>query len=111
MFDDDTASWLVPAAIFVEEAGSTNGSEYGVGGRPGVAGLFDDAIEDVLESAAAAGEKAGGESVAVERDGGGNIAVFADDPVEGNPVDVGLIDVLAVGAVADLAFAGVALVV
>ena len=110
MFDDDAAGWLVPAAIFVEQAGGTNGTENGVGGRPGVAGLFDDAIEDVLESAAAAGEKAGAESVAVEGDGGGNIAEFADDPVERNPVNVGLIDVVAIGAVADLAFAGVAIV-
>jgi len=68
MFDDDAASGFFPAAVFVEHGGGTHGAEYGVGGRPGVSGLFDDAVEGVLEPAAAAGEEAGGQGVAVEGD-------------------------------------------
>ena len=108
MLDDHVAGRFDPAALLVKNARGADGTDYGVGGGPGVAGFFDDAIEGVLELAAAAGEEAGGDSVAVEGDIRGYVSIFEEDPAERNPVDVGLIDVFAVGAIADLAFAGVA---
>jgi hypothetical protein len=74
-----------------------------------VSGLFDDLVEGGAEIVAALVEEVGGFDVAIDGGTGGEVEV-GDDALGGMPVEEGGFDQVAVGVVADGAFAGMVVV-
>jgi hypothetical protein len=96
-----------PLAIGIDMRGGDDGADDGVRGDLDHRGLFDDVGERGTNAGAAAVEKSGGVGVAID---GGVVgdAVVGGDGVRAAPVEVVLLDKVAVGMAADGALALVA---
>ncbi len=105
--DDGAAGRLEPLAVLGDVGEDAQGAEDGGGGRRGLFGAFDDAFADAAKIEAAALEKSGGGSVAVNGRARGE-RKFVADSVFGAPVDEVGFDGFAIGMLADGAFASVA---
>jgi len=95
----------VVLALVVDLGAEADGGNYGVGGDADVFGLLDEVFQGGAERGAALGAKAGGVGVAVN--GGVMDFVLAGDFFGADPAEVVIVDELAVGVMADRAFAGV----
>ena len=105
---DDGFAWgFVPLAVVVDVAVNAGGADDGFGGDADGAAVFEDGLEGVAEIAAAKIIEAESAGMAVEGFGVVKI-VFADDGGGADPVDEIVFDEIAVGMMADEAFAGVA---
>ena len=107
VFVDYSSGRLSVDAVVAEAAGDFDGAEYSVTAGVGCVDFFDDAIKSGEDFAAALVPEADGVDVAVEAREAGELVVV-DDTRAGRPVEEGLVDGLAIGVVADGAFAGVA---
>jgi len=107
VFVDYSSGGLSVDAVLAEATGHFDGAEYRVAAGFGCVDLFDDAVEGGADGVAAALPEANGVDVAVEAREAGEFVVV-DDARAGRPVEESFVDGLAVGVVADGAFAGVA---
>lgn len=99
---------LGPLAAFIEAGEGADGAENGEGrGRRNETDLFEDFFDHPAEVFAAADIESGGASVAVD-DGFAVQTVGFFNPGGSVPVDEIVFDGLALGMIADLAFAAVA---
>jgi hypothetical protein len=103
--EDDLFGRLDPLAGVVDVGVGADGADDGVGGSHAAFGLLDDEFEGVADFAGAAGEEAGGVSVAV--DGRSRDAKFESHVFGTAPVEEALFNGVAFGMGADAAFAGV----
>ena len=104
----DDALWGVDPASFGGEAGvGAHGAENDAAGYLHVVNLLDEGIERRVDIFAAAGSKAGGMGVAVDR-GVVSQAVFPHDLAGVTPNEEVRFDFFAAGVAADTALTGVA---
>jgi len=107
VFDDQASGGYDVDAVIAEAGANFDGADDVTGVGIGIAGFFDDAVEGGADGLAPASPEADGVHVAIEaREAGEFVAV--DDARAGCPVEEGFVDGLAIGVVADGAFAGVA---
>lgn len=106
MFDDVAADGRGPLALVVDLGVEADGGDDGAGGGADGFGLLDEVFEGGAERGAALGAKAGGVGVAVN-DGMMGDFVFVGDFLGAEPAEVILVNELAVGVMANGAFAGV----
>lgn len=95
-------------AVIAEAGANFDGANDVAGGGVGIAGSFDDAVEGGADGLAPASPEADGVDVAIEARETGEFVVV-DDGRAVRPVEEGFVNGLAVGVVADGAFAGVAI--
>jgi len=104
---DYSSGGLSVDAVLAEATGHFDSAEYRVAAGVGCVDLFDDAVEGGADGVAAALPEANGVGVAIKGRDAGEF-VIADDGWDIRPVEEGFVDGLAIGVVADGAFAGVA---
>lgn len=99
---------FVPFAAGVDAGVGANGSDDGVSAGVDAVGFFDEKFEGTADVLAAAIEEAGGARVSVDDPSFGEVKFLGDE--NGMlPAEKFLVDFVAVGMLADLAFAGMAL--
>jgi len=109
--EDDALDRVGPASIALDATaeGAGGGDDSGGSGR-GVRGVVEDALEDEAEIAAANGVESESVSVAVNRKPGDRFVLIEEftDGLRAVPMDEKFLDGLALGMMADGAFAAVA---
>ena len=108
VFDDQAFGGYDVGAVIAEAGANFYGADDVADAGAGIASSFDDAGEGGADGLAPAPPEADGVHMAVEAREAGEFVVV-DDARAGRPVEEGFVNGVALGVVADGAFAGVAI--
>ena len=108
VFDDQAFGGYDVGAVIAEAGANFYGADDVADAGAGIDSSFNDAVEGGADGLAPAPPKADGVHMAVEAREAGEFVVV-DDARAGRPVEEGFVNGVALGVVADGAFAGVAI--
>ncbi|HEV2342152.1 MAG TPA: hypothetical protein VGS15_10170 [Candidatus Acidoferrales bacterium] len=108
VLDDGDPGRLNPLAIVGDMGVDAHGAEDGIGGDSGIVHALQDAFSDAAKPETTLKGQAGGVGVAIDAGTAGKLKIV-DDVMGIFPVEEFAFDFLALGMIADGAFAGVAL--